>query len=121
MGWGGSPGVVGAGSPTGAVGAGVQYVQRQTTNYQVKFLAEALSEGRVSAGKLRGEMEKNAVKEMSKGADKLLKQSRPLTVDGLLEEYHSSPDFKRLAERVGLEESWFVALAEQKIRRRRAE
>lgn len=101
------------------VSTGVKAVQAGSTNSQVSFLNQALTEGRLSEHKLRDELKKNAVKEMAKGAAKLRKQKKPVTVDNLLEEYRR-PDnagFRALAARVDLSEAWFVQLATEETLR----
>ncbi len=98
-----------------AVGA----LQHQSTNKQVSFLSGALAEGKLSSGRLRQTLEDNARKEMRKGADKLVKQGKTPTVDLLLVEYHKEKDFQRLATSVGLDESWFMKLAEEECSRER--
>jgi len=55
---------------------------------------------------------------MRKGRDRILREGKTPTVDLLLEEYRSS-GLKPLAERVGLDEARFVALAEQYAGRER--
>lgn len=92
---------------------GESALQAMSTGNQVKVLRDSLYQGRLSPGKLRRTLEANAPKEMRKGADKLRKKNKPVTVDALLEEYRRDMAFKALAEEVGLPESYFIALAER--------
>jgi hypothetical protein len=101
--------------------AGVAALKAQSTSNQVKAMAAALHSGRLSQEKLRGAMEDGAPGEMSKGADKLIKQNKVLSVDALLEEYHNDKGFQELAAEVGLAESYFINLAEQEIKKRLVE
>jgi ribosomal protein L17 len=90
----------------------VKTLQHQSTDKQVSFLSDALAESRLEAGKLQQTLEANARKEMRKGVDKLIRQGKTPTVDLLLAEYRREKKFQALAASVGLQESWFVALAE---------
>lgn len=90
---------------------GYNALQALNTSNQIKVLRDSLHLGKLSPGKLRKALEDNAHKEMQKGADKLRKKGKPVTVDTLLEEYHKDRDFQELATEVGLNEEWFIALA----------
>jgi len=92
---------------------GESALQAMNTGNQVKVLRDSLHLGKLSRGKLRKTLEDNAPKEMRKGAEKLRKKNKPVTVDALLEEYRKDTAFKALAEEVGLDEAWFIALAEK--------
>lgn len=92
---------------------GQRELQSMSTDNQIKVLRDSLHEGRLKPDKLRKALEDNAYEEMRKGADKLHKKGKPVTVVALLEEYHKDKDFQQLATEVGLDEAWFVALAEK--------
>lgn len=92
---------------------GERALQAMDTGNQVKILRDSLHLGRLSPGKLRRTLEAKAPKEMRKGADKLRRKNKPVTVDALLEEYRRDTAFKALAEEVGLAESYFIELAER--------
>jgi len=94
---------------------GFKVLQAMGTGNQIKVLRDSLHQGRLKPDKLREALEDNAYKEMRKGADKLRKKGKPATVGALLEEYHKNKDFGELATEVGLDEAWFVALAEKEI------
>ena len=92
---------------------GYNVLQAMSTGNQIKVLRDSLHQGRLSSGELRKTLEDNAYKEMRKGVDKLRKKNKPVTVDVLLDEYQKDKDFRELAAEVGLNEAWFVALAEK--------
>lgn len=94
---------------------GLKVLLTMDTSNQIKVLHDSLHQGRLKPDKLRKSLEDNACKEMRKGADKLRRKGKPVTVDALLEEYHKDKDFQKLASEVGLDEAWFVALAEKEI------
>ena len=95
----------------------VAEVQVRDTDGQVRFLADALRKGHLSPGKLKATLENNAYREMAKGAKKLAGEGNALTVDLLLAEYREATALRELAASVGLDEEWFVALAEAECRR----
>jgi len=97
---------------------GKAVLQASSTSSQVKVLAESLRTGRLSPSKLRKALKDNAPKEMRKGADKLIKKGKSLTVDSLLEEYRKDKEFQNLASEVDLDENWFIELAKAEIKRR---
>lgn len=74
---------------------------------QIKLLKLAPPEA------VRKAIEDNAPKEMHEGAGKLNREGKPVTVDNLLEDYRHETEFKELAEKAGLAESWFIALTEK--------
>lgn len=90
---------------------GYSALQAMDTGNQIKVLRDSLHLGKLSPAKLRKALEDNAHKEMRKGADKLRKKGKPVTVNALLEEYRKDRDFRELAIEVGLNEEWFIALA----------
>ena len=92
---------------------GYNTLKTMSTSNQIEVLRDSLHQGRLSSSKLRKALEDNAYKEMRKGADKLRKKNKPVTVDVLLEEYRKDRDFRELAAEVGLDEAWFIALAEK--------
>lgn len=95
----------------------VSEVQARDVGGQVRFLADALRKGHLSPGKLKVTLENNAYREMAKGAKKFASEGKALTVDLLLAEYREDTAFGDLAASVGLDEQWFVALAEAECRR----
>lgn len=97
--------------------ARVATLQRSSTAKQVGFLADSLHSGRLTARELRRALENNAYIEMRKGAEKLVKKKKAVTVDALLKEYRKDKAFQQLAAEVGLDEAWFVKLAESVCRR----
>jgi hypothetical protein len=97
----------------------VSVLQRQSTDKQIDFLNTAVGEGRLKQSKLRDQLEKNAPIEMRKGIEKLIKKGKVPTVDLLLEEYRREKSFQKLAGSVGLDEAWFIKLAEDEIAKRR--
>ena len=92
---------------------GYNALQAMNTGNQVKVARDSLRQGKLSPGMLRKALEDNAPKEMKKGADKLRKKGKAVTIDALLEEYRNDRDFRELATEVGLDEAWFIALAEK--------
>ena len=94
---------------------GEDELQKMGTDNQIKVLRDSLHEGLLKPGKLREALMDNAYKEMRKGADKLRKKGKPVTVDNLLEEYRKNEEFRELATEVRLDEAWFIALAEKEI------
>ncbi len=90
----------------------VVVLQSQSVSNHVKFLSEALDEGRLSADKLRKSIEGEAPRNMRSGAKKIIKAGKALTVDSLLTDYYNEDGFRALATRVGLDEAWFRRLAE---------
>jgi hypothetical protein len=96
----------------------VSTLQNYSTSNQVKFLADSLHSGKLAPSKLRKSLEVNAHKEMSKGADKIIKSGKKLTMEFLLDEYYKDTEFRKLATEVGLDEAWFVALAETELIKR---
>ena len=96
----------------------VSGLKKLSTEDQIALLSQSLDKGWLSTRELRRQLERNAPNEMRKGRDRILREGKTPTVDLLLEEYRSS-GLKPLAERVGLDEAWFVALAEQYAGRER--
>ena len=92
---------------------GYSAMQAMGTGNQVKLLRDSLRLGKLSPAKLRDALENNAPKEMRKGAEKLRKQGKPVTVDALMTEYRKDRDFRELAAEVGLDENWFIELAKK--------
>ncbi len=92
---------------------GYNALQAMGTGNQIKVLRDSLHQGRLTTGKLRKVLEENAYEEMRKGVVKLRRQGKPVTVDALLAEYRKDRDFRDLAGEVGLDEAWFIALAER--------
>jgi hypothetical protein len=90
-------------------------IQALPTDKQVGILSESLGNGRLQNNRLRNSLETNAPIEMRKGIAKQLKKGITPTVDTLLEEYRGSKSFQKLAASVGLDETWFVQLAEREI------
>ena len=90
----------------------VETIKRQDTDTQVGILSEALDDGRLQNSRLRKSLEGNAPKEMRKGIEKLAKKGLTPTVDLLLDEYRNNRSFQKLANSVGLNEIWFIKLAE---------
>jgi hypothetical protein len=95
--------------------SGVKVLQALSTNKQVDVLNASIGTGKLKSGKLRETLENKAPHEMRKGVQKLIKKHKPLTVDNLLEEYRKDKPFQQLANSVGLDEQWFINLAEQEI------
>jgi len=95
----------------------VETVQKLDTDTQVGLLSESLGNGNLQNSALRKSLEKNAPIEMRKGIVKLVKRGKVPTVDLLLEEYRGSKSFQKLAFGVGLDEAWFVKLAEDEIKK----
>jgi len=102
-----------------ATQAGVSAVQHFSASKQVQFLADSLHSGHMTPSSLRKALEKNAPAEMRKGADKLIKKNRPVTIEALLEDYHKDKLFQATAAEVGLDEAWFTILAERECARRK--
>ena len=96
----------------------IDILQKQTTDKQIGVLEESLSSGKLQNSKLKKALESSAPTEMRKGIYKLIKRGKIPTVDLLLEEYHREKSFQRLATSVGLDEIWFVKLAEDCLRER---
>lgn len=94
---------------------GVKILQALSTNKQVDVLNAAVGTGKLKNSKLRDALESKAPNEMRKGVQKLIKKHLPLTVDNLLIEYRKDKPFQQLANSVGLDEQWFIKLAEQEI------
>jgi hypothetical protein len=88
------------------------------TTTQVGIMSQALDSGALSPDKLHKELSNKAADEMSKGYDRIAKKGDTPTVDLLLAEYREELAFKALADRVGLNEQWFINLAEGEIQRR---
>jgi hypothetical protein len=97
---------------------GAAALKAMPTVNQIGVLANRLHSGKMSHDQLRKALEGGAPSEMRKGADKLIRQNKVLSVDALLEEYHNDKEFQALAAEVGLDESYFVNLAEQEIKKR---
>ena len=101
-----------------ATQVGVSTVKRLSADKQVQFLANSLHSGHMTPASLRKALEENAPVEMCRGADKLIKKNRPVTVEALLEDYHKDALFRATAAEVGLDEMWFTTLAEKEYARR---
>lgn len=97
--------------------AAVTVIQQKSTADQVDFMTQAMNEGRLAPNKVRKQMEQFAPLEMRKGAEKLIKQGKLVTVDNLLEEYRREKAFQKVADSVGLHEDWFIKLAEVEVRK----
>lgn len=93
----------------------VDTIQRQPTDKQVGILEESLNNGRLQNSRLRQSLEQNAPIEMRKGIGKMVKKGKIPTVDLLLEEYRREKVFQKLAAGVGLDEAWFIKLAEDEL------
>lgn len=101
----------------GIVGKTVGALQALSTKRQIEFLSESLRTGRLRPEALRSQLMANAYTEMRKGIKKLGREGRDITVDALLESYHSEVEFRELAEKVGLDEAFFVNVAKNEMRR----
>ena len=99
------------------VDVGVAAVKSYSTSRQIQFLADALHTGRLPARKLQEVLKDNAPKEMRKGTEKLVKKHKTPTVELLLEEYYKDEGFQALALEVGLNEQWFIELAESECQK----
>ena len=96
----------------------VSTLRNYSTSSQVKFLADSLHSGKLAPSKLRKALEDNAHKEMSKGADNIIKSGKKLTIESLLKEYYKDTEFRKLAAEVELDEAWFVRLAKSELIKR---
>jgi len=94
-----------------------QEIKSKPTETQIGILSEAIEDNHLKSSLLRKTLEKNAPVEMRKGVEKLVKKGKTPTVDLLLEEYRGSKSFQKLALGVGLDEAWFVKLAEDEIKK----
>ena len=101
-----------------ATNRGVAVLQKLTLGQQIDALSTSAAVGTRSPAAIRKALEANAPKEMRKGADKLARKNKPVTVDALLKEYRSNKKFQEMAAGVGLDEMWFMALAEKECARR---
>lgn len=95
----------------------VNQLQALSTQKQVEFLSESLDKGRLKPDELRGQHMANAHEEMRKGVAKLHRKGQEITVDRLLEEYRKETAFRELAEKVDLDEDYFIDVAEEEMRR----
>jgi hypothetical protein len=93
----------------------VNTIMKSPTDTQVGILEESLGSGKLQNSKLRQTLEQHAPIEMRKGIAKIFKKGKIPTVDLLLEEYRGSKSFQKLASSVGLDETWFVKLAEDEL------
>ena len=95
----------------------VNVLQALSTKKQVEFLSESLDRGRLKPDELRGQLMANAHEEMRKGIAKLHRKGQEITVDRLLEEYRKETAFRELAEKVDLDEDYFIDVAGEEMRR----
>ena len=92
---------------------GVQNMQKAPLDTQITFL------GKAKGNILRDTLEQQTPGEMHKGAEKLRKEGKPVTVDNLLRDgknpdrYYNNPKFMQLAKNAGLDESYFIGVAEK--------
>jgi hypothetical protein len=93
----------------------VQEIKSAPVEKQIDILSDSLTSNHLKPSLLRTTLEKNAPIEMRKGIEKLIKGGKTPTVDLLLEEYRASKSFQKLARSVGLDESWFIKLAEDEL------
>ena len=93
-------------------GAGVSFLQKQSTSKQVRFLSESLDSGSLTLASLKKAVGDNTPDQMKKGAEKLAKKKKAVTVDALMKEIREEKGFLELMARVGLDEQWFVSRAE---------
>lgn len=93
---------------------GEKKLRSMGTNKQIHMLAESLRTGRISRDYLRSALEKGAREEMAKGARRLRRKNREVTVEALLHEYRESKNWelRELSDKVGLGEDWYIRLAE---------
>ena len=96
----------------------VNQIQSQSTSSQVGFLIHALDSGRLTPEKLVKAIKDKAPSEMAKGAKKIVKQGRTPTVDELMRETRKDKEFIRLVKRVGIDENYFIKLAEVECAKR---
>ena len=101
----------------GAIKAGIAALKHESTPNQIQALSDSTRTGGLSPSRLRRALEDNAPKEMRKGDAKLAKKGTQPTVDLLLEEYRADQGFQNMAANVGLDESWFIKLAEAECER----
>ena len=101
----------------GVIGKTASMLQVLSTKKQVEFLSESLDKGRLKPDELRSQLMANAHKEMRKGIVKLDRKGEEITVDKLLEDYRRETAFRELAEKVGLDEEFFVSVAGEEMRR----
>lgn len=95
--------------------AGVKRIKSAGEEEQLAFIDNAVKEGKVSNNTIRRQLEQNAPKAMWDGILKFSREGKPLTVDALLEEYHADKGFQKMALNAGLDEQWFIDLANQKL------
>ncbi len=96
----------------------VGQLQTQSTSRQVAFLRSALDSGKLAPEKLRKALVNKAPSEMAKGAKNIVKQGRTPTVDELMKDIRKDGEFMALAGRVGLDEDYFIKIAEAECAKR---
>ena len=99
------------------VNAVVSMLQNLSTSGQVRHLADMLHSGKLSAGELKKALTGNAPKEMRTGAKQLAKKNKPVTVDALMGGIWKDGGFLKLIAEVGIDEQWFINLAEEECKR----
>ena len=97
----------------GAVGQ----LQTESTSRQVAFLRGALDSGKLAPEKLRKALVNKAPGEMAKGAKKINQKGSKPTVDELMRDIRKDGEFMVLANRVGLDEEYFINLAKTECRK----
>lgn len=95
--------------------AGIEVIKRAPMNSQLKFLQDAMDKGLVTETAVQKVIMNEAPKEMHKGTERLLKEGKPVTIDALMEDYRNQPDFRSLADRLGLKEDYFLGLAKAEV------
>ena len=95
----------------------VGQLQAQSTSNQVAFLRGSLDSGKLAPEKLRKALVNKAPSEMAKGAKRINKKGNKPTVDELMRDIRKDGEFMVLANRVGLDEEYFINLAKNECRK----
>ena len=90
-------------------GAVIRELEKASTEEQIEVL-DSISPSKVGKAIMR-----KAPHEMDKGIRIFKGMSRPITVEGLLEEVRTTPGFLDMCEKAGVPYSWFEELAKEQM------
>lgn len=94
---------------------GVKQLQNETLENQLAVLIESVKTGQVDKGTLKKQLQMTTTSQMKDSVREAYKNGKEPSVTELLLDYYKEPQFQELARLVGLEERWFVHLAETTI------
>lgn len=98
---------------------GVSALKHMPMNKQANIATDAYDKLEPEVkGRAQRKLEEKARENMRKGADILVRRGKELTVALLLKDYYNNRVVQSMCRTYGLDETWFIALAEKEIESR---